>query len=255
MNVMKTAFGSYEPEVPTRPPGSVPGETIWEEVGEDEEGEVVEDLEDPEEEENLPSSAVGRHDPESEAQETRSKSGVKRKGSTGKVVMTKKVKAVDHTKDDKFDLLSKDIKLFFPTTEEGSEHRIGVNPKFMSGRETHGQDGSIHKYSCLFAENGAQEGYTLSEFDQECDYACQQKSALATHVRQVHLGHALGCHFCDWRNYRASNWQEHMKKMHASKKANWYVGMEVLQGVQLEVTEEVDADAVLATLFKKPDEA
>ena len=46
-----------------------------------------------------------------------------------------------------------------------------------------------------------------------------------------------------------------MKKMHASKKANWYVGMEVLQGVQLEITGEVDADAVLAALFAKPEEA
>ena len=56
--------------------------------------------------------------------------------------------------------------------------------------------------------------------------------------------------FCDWRGYRGVNWMEHMQKYHATKEKDWYVDADVVQPVQFEITEEVDAQAVLQEMLK-----
>ena len=222
LDVMKKAFGSYTPKPPTKPPGSLKEEMVWE----DEEG----NQEEPEDT-NLPSSSIQEFDPEREAAETKGK-GTKRAGG-GKALPAKKPKTEPgEGGNEKYPILSKDIKVFFPTGK-GTHLHISVDSSLRK-RDSAGSDGKTWRYRCLFKENGEAAGYTLTETDKECDYCCLQLGAMSTHLRKVHLGHAIGCRYCDWRSYRGTNWVDHMKKFHGSKREDeWYVSTDKPQPLQI----------------------
>ena len=94
----------------------------------------------------------------------------------------------------------KEATLFYPTSLS-SMHATGVNPDHITERRKMG--GYKGYYCCTFGS---------------CSYAAQTHGLVATHVRQVHLGHALGCHFCPtlaW--WQARYWSEHMDKFHGDQ--------------------------------------
>ena len=240
LDVMKKAFGGYSSKPPTKPPGSLKEEMVWE----DEEG----NQEEPEDT-NLPSSSIQEFDPEQEAAETKGK-GTKRAGGGGKALPAKKPKVEPgEGGNEKYPILSKDIKVFFPTGK-GTHLHISVDSSLRK-RDSAGSDGKTWRYRCLFKEKGEAAGYNLTEADKECDYCCLQLGAMSTHLRKVHLGHAIGCRYCDWRSYRGTNWIDHMKKFHGSKREDeWYVSPDKPQPLQFEITEEVDAEEILQSMFK-----
>ena len=97
----------------------------------------------------------------------------------------------------------KEATLFYPTSST-TLHMTGVNPEHITDRKRIGAEGSYKGYySCAF---------------QDCDYIAQTHGVVATHVRKVHLGHALSCHFCPataW--WQARYWSEHMDKVHSDQ--------------------------------------
>ena len=236
LNVLKTAFGKYQPAPPSRPLGSLAEEMVWE----DESGIKA----DPDEE--LPEGVVRESDPTTEAAEAgKISKGVKHKGQ-GKVVPSKKSRG--ELDIEKYNILSADVKIFFPTKKDSHLH-LGVDT-CLRKRENVASEGTVWRYKCKFALNGAAAGYEVTDEDRDCNYWSQQLAAMSNHLRKVHLGHVLGCRFCDWRGYRGVNWMEHMQKFHASKESDWYVDADVIQPVQFEITEEVDAQAVLQEMLK-----
>ena len=68
--------------------------------------------------------------------------------------------------------------LFFPTSSD-TLHATGINPEHITDRKNIGP--YCGYYCCAFGD---------------CSYAAQTHGVVATHVRRVHLGHALGCRFC-----------------------------------------------------------
>ena len=72
----------------------------------------------------------------------------------------------------------------------------------------------------------------------DCSYAAQTHGVVATHVRRVHLGHALSCRFCPttaW--WQARYWSDHMDKNHSDQPK--YETVAIPEGVKAEeVTEE-----------------
>ena len=91
----------------------------------------------------------------------------------------------------------KEAELFFPTSAS-TLHDTGVDPKYISTRE--GLSGYKGLYCCLF------EG---------CDYGAQVRANTLSHIRRVHLGHAVGCRFCPTRAWwQARTWSDHMTHTH-----------------------------------------
>ena len=93
----------------------------------------------------------------------------------------------------------KEASLFYPTNEK-SMHTTGINLAHISERMKIG--GYKGFYRCLF--------------NKDCQYAAQTNGLIATHIRQVHVGHALGCRFCPtlaW--WQACYWSDHMDKKHS----------------------------------------
>ena len=68
--------------------------------------------------------------------------------------------------------------LFFPTSDK-TVHETGVDGKLIGSRENLPQYHGL--YCCLY---------------KGCDYGAQTRGNTLSHIRRVHLGHALGCRFC-----------------------------------------------------------
>ena len=91
----------------------------------------------------------------------------------------------------------KQAELFFPTSAS-TLHDTGVDPKYIGTHE--GLSGYKGLYCCLF------EG---------CDYGTQVRANTLSHIRRVHLGHAVGCRYCPTRAWwQAHTWSDHMTHTH-----------------------------------------
>ena len=73
--------------------------------------------------------------------------------------------------------------LFFPTSDK-TVHETGVDSKLIGSRENLPQYCGL--YCCLF---------------KGCDYAAQTQGNTLSHIRSVHLRHALGCRFCPEKSW------------------------------------------------------
>ena len=104
VDVMKNAFGRYTPQAPSKPPGSLKEKNVWV----DEEGNEEEP-----DDSGLPSSAIQEFNPEEEAQTAKGKGG-KRVAGSGKVVPSKRIKVKADGGSEKYNILSKEVKVFFP---------------------------------------------------------------------------------------------------------------------------------------------
>ena len=112
-----------------------------------------------------------------------------------KTLKQKKVKLSTNKYPDK---CSRDeAQLFFPTSQE-TMHDTGVPAKYIGSRENLPQYRGL--YCCLF---------------DSCDYGAQVRASTCSHIRRVHLGHAIGCHYCPAKGWwQARYWVNHMKSQH-----------------------------------------
>ena len=91
----------------------------------------------------------------------------------------------------------KQAELFFPTSAS-TLHDTGVDPKYIGTRE--GLSRYKGLYCCLF------EG---------CNYGAQVRVNMLSHIRRVHLGHAVGCRYCPTRAWwQARTWSDLMTHTH-----------------------------------------
>ena len=94
----------------------------------------------------------------------------------------------------------KSATLFFPTSSD-TLHVTGIKPEHITDRK----------------KIGSYRGYYCCAFG-DCQYAAQTHGVVATHVRRVHLGHALGCHFCAGQAWwQARYWSNHMDEAHSDQ--------------------------------------
>ena len=90
-----------------------------------------------------------------------------------------------------------EAQLFFPTSQE-TMHDTGVPAKYIGSRENLPQYKGL--YCCLF---------------DSCDYGAQVRASTCSHLRRVHLGHAIGCRYCPAKGWwQARYWVNHMKSQH-----------------------------------------
>ena len=91
----------------------------------------------------------------------------------------------------------KEAVLFFPTSAS-TLHDTGVDAKYIGTREGLSEYKGL--YCCLF------EG---------CDFSAQVRANTLSHIRRVHLGHAVGCRYCPTRAWwQARTWSDHMTHTH-----------------------------------------
>ena len=91
----------------------------------------------------------------------------------------------------------KEAELSFPTSVS-TLHNTGVDAKYIGTRE--GLSGYKGLYCCLF------EG---------CDFGAQVRANTLSHMRRVHLGHAVGCRYCPTHGWwQARTWSDHMTHAH-----------------------------------------
>ena len=91
----------------------------------------------------------------------------------------------------------KEAELFFPMSAS-TLHDTGVDAKYIGTRE--GLSGYKGLYCCLF------EG---------CDFGAQVRANTLSHIRRVHLGHAVGCRYCPTHAWwQARTWSDHMTHTH-----------------------------------------
>ena len=91
----------------------------------------------------------------------------------------------------------KEAQLFYPTSA-GTLHTTGVNPEYVTD---HKKIGTYKGYYCCNYKG--------------CSYAGHTHGVVCTHVRRVHLGHALGCRFCPAMSWwQVRYWSDHMDKVH-----------------------------------------
>ena len=89
--------------------------------------------------------------------------------------------------------------LFFPTSDK-TVHETGVDGKLIGSRENLLQYHGL--YCCLY---------------KGCDYGAQTQGNSLSHIRRVHLGHALGCRFCPEKSWwQARYWIKHMDQEHSN---------------------------------------
>ena len=89
--------------------------------------------------------------------------------------------------------------LFFPTSDK-TGHETGVDGKLIGSGENLPQYCGL--YCCLY---------------KGCDYENQTRGNTLSHIRRVHLGHALGCHFCPEKSWwQARYWIKHMDQEHGN---------------------------------------
>ena len=86
-----------------------------------------------------------------------------------------------------------EAQLFFLTSSE-TMHQTGADAHYISIHEK--LLGYKGIYCCMFGD---------------CDYTAQVKGIVYSHIRQVHLGVALGCRFCPKKSWwQARYWSIHM---------------------------------------------
>ena len=91
----------------------------------------------------------------------------------------------------------KEAELFFPTSTSRL-HDTGVDAKYISTRD--GLSGYKGLYCCLF---------------EDCDFSTQVRANILSHIRRVHLGHAVGCRYCPTHAWwQARTWSDHMTHTH-----------------------------------------
>ena len=94
----------------------------------------------------------------------------------------------------------KSAQLFYPTSSD-TLHSTGVYPDYVTDRK----------------KIGPYKGYYCCNYG-DCQYAGQTHGVVCTHVRRVHLGHALGCRFCPTLSWwQARYWSDHMDRAHSNQ--------------------------------------
>ena len=87
--------------------------------------------------------------------------------------------------------------LFYPTSSK-TVHETGVDNKYIGARENLPQYRGL--YCCLYGD---------------CDYGAQVRGATLSHIRRVHLGHAIACKYCPQKAWwQARYWLIHMSEEH-----------------------------------------
>ena len=87
--------------------------------------------------------------------------------------------------------------LFYPTSNK-TVHETGVDSKYIGARENLPQYRGL--YCCLYGN---------------CDYGAQVRGATLSHIRRVHLGHAIACKYCPEKAWwQARYWLIHMSQEH-----------------------------------------
>ena len=87
--------------------------------------------------------------------------------------------------------------LFYPTSSK-TVHETGVDSKYIGARENLPQYRGL--YCCLYGN---------------CDYGAQVRGATLSHIRRVHLGHALAYKYCPEKSWwQARYWLTHMSEEH-----------------------------------------
>ena len=252
IDTLKLAFSRGDVDPASFPPMADPKMTKWV----DEEGNDVE--EDPDDEE-LPEGSVSTFDKDTEQEESKSgsKTGRKRKATGGKSSVPKRPR--DEIQPDelppRYDLYSGDIKLYYPTVEFASQHHIGVNKTLVGKRENYGELKTKARYRCEFVSGAESVGLEVRDEDRDCDFWTQQSSATVTHIRKVHLGIALGCRYCDYRNYSGTQWKIHMQKYHGRRPMFIDSSLAHMQGASFEITGEVDEETLVAAAQVKHEKA
>ena len=73
----------------------------------------------------------------------------------------------------------------------------------------------------------------------DCEVISTTKGQLSTHVRQFHLGVAIGCYVCGKKWWSAVTWMDHMKKSHKDLGLDAYFMKEGMDATPFEVKHEV----------------
>ena len=105
-----------------------------------------------------------------------------------------------------------DATIYFPTTANASASYLhaGVDSAYYSSRKSSLAMKSTG-YECNYSVVKKAEGISTPE----CSFFSTTKGQLSTHIRQYHLGLAIGCFVCPTKHWwSASAWMEHMKKAH-----------------------------------------
>ena len=87
-----------------------------------------------------------------------------------------------------------DAVVHYPTTSEAQSSaylHAGVDPRFFSNHKSSTKT-NIAGHKCQFAAIKREEGLDISN----CTLFSTTKSQLSTHIRQHHLGVAIGCYIC-----------------------------------------------------------
>ena len=106
-----------------------------------------------------------------------------------------------------------DASVYFPTISDASTSYLhaGVDSVFYSSRKS-SQAMKSAGYECNYSITKNAEGVSTPD----CTFFSTTKGQLSTHIRQHHLGLAIGCFICPTKCWwSASAWMEHMKKPHS----------------------------------------
>ena len=93
----------------------------------------------------------------------------------------------------------KEAQLFYPTSSETMQG-TGVNPGYISD----------------WIKMDEYKGYYRCRFIATCQYAAHTHAIVASHIRRIHIGYALGCRLCPtlaW--WQGRYWSDHMDKHHS----------------------------------------
>ena len=130
--------------------------------------------------------------------------------------------------------------IYYPSTaDEGSYLHAGVDAKYISSCKSSAHT-TAAGYECLFSEVAKKEGVIVPD----CDVLSTTKSQLSTHIRQHHLGIAIGCFICggNKRWWSSSTWMEHMKKAHSNLNTSAYYVKEGTDISKIVVKQEIADD-------------
>ena len=130
--------------------------------------------------------------------------------------------------------------VYYPqSSDEGNHLHAGVDSRFISSRKSSTHTASA-RYSCLFSQIMKNDGKIVPV----CEVISTTKGQLSTHIRQFHLGVAVGCYVCGRRWWSAATWMEHMKKSHPNLGANAYFVNEGMDIASFEVKHEVPPEDI-----------
>ena len=130
--------------------------------------------------------------------------------------------------------------IYYPSTaDEASYLHAGVDAKYISSRKSSAHT-TAAGYGRLFSEVAKKEGIIVPD----CDILSTTKSQLSTHIRQHHLGIAIGCFICggNKRWWSSSTRMEHMKKAHSDLDTSAYYVKEGTDISEIVVKQEIADD-------------